>query len=165
MALPNSRDITLAPGTQIPSSLLNNLQDFLIDGRFHATTTKIVHASKGQGSAGYASGRTAIGAGEFWDLPLDVVASENISSYAVVITVFTNGDQTDMQLIRRTGGGAESVQDTTACPTTVATHEVFNLFFGAVIIGGSDTFIIRVSCDGGNTSTVNLYHGEFSSQF
>ena len=32
MALPNSRDITIAPGSQIPSTLLNNLQDFIISG-------------------------------------------------------------------------------------------------------------------------------------
>ncbi|KKK94428.1 hypothetical protein LCGC14_2682950, partial [marine sediment metagenome] len=33
MALPSSRDITLAEGTQIPSTLLNNLQDMIIGGK------------------------------------------------------------------------------------------------------------------------------------
>ncbi len=32
MALPTTRDITLAPGSQIPSTLLNNLQDAIISG-------------------------------------------------------------------------------------------------------------------------------------
>jgi hypothetical protein len=33
MALPVSRDLTFAPGTQIPSAVLNNIQDMIIGGR------------------------------------------------------------------------------------------------------------------------------------
>jgi hypothetical protein len=33
MSLPNSRDITLSPGTEIPSTLLNALQDMIVGGR------------------------------------------------------------------------------------------------------------------------------------
>lgn len=166
MALPQSRDITLAPGTQIPSSLLNNLQDFLVDGRFHQSTTKQIHVSKGTGAGvTYAGGRVAMTAGDTLDIGLDVVATENISSYAVTLNVDTGGDQNDMQLIRRTGGGSESVLDTTAAPTTVGDHEVFNLFFGAVIVGGSDSFVIRISADGGNAGTTRVYRVSWSSAF
>ena len=43
MALPIDRDITLANGTQIPSTLLNNLQDMIID-RKHGLITKRIAA-------------------------------------------------------------------------------------------------------------------------
>lgn len=36
MALPTTRDVTMAPGSQIPSTLLNNLQDMIIGGKHGA---------------------------------------------------------------------------------------------------------------------------------
>ena len=41
MTLPLSRDVSFAPGTQIPSTFLNNLQDMIIGGR-HGPVTKSI---------------------------------------------------------------------------------------------------------------------------
>lgn len=41
MALPTSRDVTFAPGSQIPSSVLNNIQDNII-GAKHGDVTRYI---------------------------------------------------------------------------------------------------------------------------
>ncbi len=49
MALPQSRDITIAPGSQIPSTLLNNLQDAIV-ARTHGAVWVRVDPTSWQGS-------------------------------------------------------------------------------------------------------------------
>lgn len=52
MTLPSSRDITLATGTQIPSTLLNTLQDMIIGDKHGPKTIQIgIGLSAGSGSA------------------------------------------------------------------------------------------------------------------
>jgi hypothetical protein len=61
MTLPGSRDITLASGTQIPSTLLNNLQDMIIGSKH---PTRIIQLNKGLG----------FGVGAFRETPETIIS-------------------------------------------------------------------------------------------
>lgn len=60
MGLPTSRDVTFAPGSQVPSSVLNNLQDGVVDLHGRVTTLEAALTTKTDvmaiGGQGYGTG-------------------------------------------------------------------------------------------------------------
>lgn len=92
MTLPTTRDITLAPGTQIPSTLLNNLQDMIIGGRF-GTVRRVTPAASGMGPGGGApegllltpTGVVRLVTGDEWMVPLLVHPGERVTSINIVV--------------------------------------------------------------------------------
>lgn len=91
MTLPTTRDITLAPGTQIPSTLLNNLQDMIIGGRF-GTVRKVTPAASGMAPGGGTpeaqlltpTGVIRMANGDEWMIPLLVHPGERVTEINVV---------------------------------------------------------------------------------
>ncbi len=140
MALPTSRDITLASKTVIPSTLLNNIQDMIV-GRKHGLQTLVIptpaamaeRGATGSGSAldtefGIGDARWRLAAGDATTLayPIMLPVGTRIIAYSVHGEVLTDGDDFDVGLRRQPGTSTSGVvvDGPTTSPTTVALHKV-----------------------------------------
>jgi hypothetical protein len=109
MALPNSRDLTAAPGSQVPSALINSMQDSIISAHFHGNRPFEVHASGGQGTNAAISAANGYvlssGAGVWW-IPLRFNVGDRIRS--LVVRGDDTGSSLTMQLYRISSAGVRT---------------------------------------------------------
>jgi len=152
MALPQDRDATLAPGSQIPSALLNNIQDMIIGAR-HGDIRKLTPANMGMFSI---SGATNINADNSVNLepsqtmfiPLRVVGGDVIVDAELFIvshSVITGANTFTSQLYRgATAVGAGGVKTAGTAPVR------------DIVVTGSDIAVVALPA--------TLKDGSFSVQ-
>lgn len=158
--MPWSRDRTFAADTVIPPNFLNRCQSLLIRGYHHEALTKIYHASafrQRTGSSNYASGRRELlaGGGSEMDVSVEVENNASIEGFAMVGEVVIGGNEFQMELVTRVGGGAENVEQNVVSPTTAAVHDVSHTFTTPVFVD-SDTSVL-ITCNSPNTNAGSIY--------
>ena len=128
MALPESRDLTLATGTQIPSTLLNNVQDAIIS--FAAKQTYIPASPSwyrdltgtidwifSEAAGGWATVSTDTGA---ILIPIDGLNSgKTLLSVSIFVRNNVGADTPDLSVVRRAHTGTALTDVEAAVPISV----------------------------------------------
>jgi len=154
MTLPLSRDITLANGTQIPSTLINALQDAIVGGR-HGEIRRIVPASAGSpenSTDGFScvGGSLQLSSGTAWNIPLVGLEVGSILHEVYLVTQVTDADDYfDYGFYNRSSGlGAV---DTTTLGAATHTDPV-DITGAPLTIASGMSLGVVVSPDAGNNS-------------
>ena len=180
MALPSSRDITLAQGTQIPSTLLNNLQDMIIGGKTGPEVVAI------PGSAGVPAGaspdpvnpsgdifgsRWDITVGQFMEItfPVTVAPGDRITDFRGFGEILTAADQFSVQLLKRdasvaTGSSIGVIIGTTnLSPTTVGFKKVGQAVSPAEVVVADTSYWIYMTVIGtAGAGGMRFYHAQYT---
>lgn len=170
--LPEERDATLAPGTQIPSALLNTLQDMIVGAR-HGSIRRVVGAAFAEIIAGTpgdvsVSGDRVLGPGDGILFPMPVHVGEVIED--VFITFAEIGAGTDFMVCALLSGGS-----IVGGPTNSPFPSGSSTRFEMDALGGEQTVVSPVafphngsrydlSCgaDGGNAGGLRVEMIDFS---
>lgn len=100
MALPFTRDVTISSGTQIPSTLLNNLQDMVVGGK-HGEIRRLTSGVDGiwdgqpDVDVGMSVGFLRWTGNGTWTIPLEVHFGERLKDLFVTSKPGTIGDNFD----------------------------------------------------------------------
>lgn len=155
--LPTSRTITLAPDDDVPSALLDELQDMVIIGA-HKEFSLSVHPCDGHGTATQLSNKLSFynGAGN-WHLPLGLM--EGLSIRQIIFNLFGNGvsDFTDpITLSKMTKAGVVTTEGSIGAGTLInipaASTEYFMIPAAPVPVNAGDLFDIAF----GNTNGAGI---------
>ncbi len=160
MALPLTRDITLASGTQIPSTLLNNLQDMIIGGKSGPRTLVIPAAMIAQENATYLLNNNTLrfSASANSDCPVLLNTGDRITSYSIVTRNSIAADKINFSLAKSAETVLTFLDGVTATDTSGAgLHTDTIILATPEIVATGESYIMTAQADGGNSSTVDLF--------
>ena len=160
MTLPLTRDITLASKTQIPSTLLNNLQDMIIGGKHGPKTKKISPSSyESQATHGFADNKGTYSASDNGDVGFGLNDGERILSYGVLTENFSAAGDHFILLLSRADSGVAVALDGVKLTTTsgIAKHKDIFTLATPETVSGDNHYFLAIQADGGNVGSVALY--------
>lgn len=172
MALPTSRDATFAPGSQVPSSVLNDIQDQIIANNTRLNTARVrpvsaAAASGQQGGGGSwqrgggAGGISEATTGPFFvlanandtsevSLPLPVEAGDTITAWSVDWQNDSSDRTISANLFRSNGAGKSSVGNMSAALGTGRTTPSASVSHGVV---SGEAYWIGITPGGNSVDT------------
>lgn len=163
MTLPTSRDLTLAPGTQIPSSLLNNLQDAIIGGK-HGPLTFFLSSIDGftDGTPSGVSGYVELAANNEVYKAIALPFGTQITAIDVYVEMSNLADTFDTGLSAGVDGFVGTTGLVTSATTTIEKISAPTLLPYTLLITGSPASSqlrnYRMSAaTPGNAGTVRIY--------
>lgn len=162
MALPNDRDATISSATQIPSTLLNNIQDMIIGGKhgevrrlmpasmFYNTVTDDADLSFNLGTEGYTWEFTGAGGDLAGALSLNV--GERIKDMFVTVQPGTVGDSMRFILFDNNSTTNSTANHDTQTASATKVREADPLAAGSI---GPPPIIISAAEDAMTYAVVN----------
>lgn len=173
MTLPLTRDITLALGTQIPSTLLNTLQDMIIGGK-HGPKTIAIPGAAGDPGPSAAVMPTSDVFGSRWTIattqigeifyPVTVAIGDRITDFRAFGEIQNAGDTFSVTLLKRAGTTSTAVliSSIIVSPSTVAFHKVGAPVSPGEVVVADTSYYIYVTGTAGAPNGMNFLAAEYT---